>query len=93
MSRKPGSTAWFAAHEARLQWREFTAMMTGGRPARAVTLLIVMVVFGAFLHWLAYVVIAPQVLGGELAARLMCGEEVTLDLVMQQVFQNPKPPQ
>jgi len=33
-------------------------------------------------------VIAPQVLGGELAARLMCGEEVTLDLVMQQVFQN-----
>ncbi|MBS0300855.1 MAG: voltage-gated potassium channel protein, partial [Proteobacteria bacterium] len=35
-------------------------------------------------------VIAPQVLGGELAARLMCGEEVTLDLVMQQVFQNPK---
>lgn len=36
-------------------------------------------------------VIAPQVLGGELAARLMCGEEVTLDLVMQQVFQNPKP--
>ena len=39
------------------------------------------------------VVIAPQVLGGELAARLMCGEEVTLDLVMQQVFQNPKPPQ
>ena len=39
------------------------------------------------------VVIAPQVLSGELAARLMCGEEVTLDLVMQQVFQNPKPPQ
>lgn len=36
-------------------------------------------------------VIAPQVLGGELAARLMCGEEVTLDLVMQQVFQNQKP--
>jgi voltage-gated potassium channel len=33
------------------------------------------------------VVIAPQILGGELAARLMCGEEVTLDLVMQRVFQ------
>lgn len=64
MSRKPGSTAWFAAHEARLQWREFTAMMTGGRPARAITLLIVMLVFGAFLHWLAYVVIAPQVAAG-----------------------------
>jgi len=44
--------------------------------------------------WFAHVPLAVlQVLGGELAARLMCGEEVTLNLVMQQVFQNPKPPQ
>ncbi|MDO1528542.1 voltage-gated potassium channel protein [Fulvimonas sp. R45] len=33
------------------------------------------------------VVIAPQILGGELAAMLMCGEEVTSDFVMQRVFQ------
>ena len=33
------------------------------------------------------VVIAPQILGGELAAMLLTGEEVTADFVMQRVFQ------
>jgi len=33
------------------------------------------------------VVIAPQVLGGELAAMLLAGEQVTPDFVMQRVFQ------
>jgi voltage-gated potassium channel len=33
------------------------------------------------------VVIAPQILGGELAAMLLSGEEVTADFVMQRVFQ------
>ena len=33
------------------------------------------------------VVIAPQVLGGELTAMLLSGEEVTGDFVLQRVFQ------
>lgn len=33
------------------------------------------------------VVIAPQVLGGELTAMLLSGEEVTPEFVMQRVFQ------
>ncbi len=33
------------------------------------------------------VIIAPQILGGELAAMLLCGEQVTSDYVMQRVFQ------
>ncbi|MGH8182882.1 MAG: voltage-gated potassium channel protein [Rhodanobacteraceae bacterium] len=33
------------------------------------------------------VVIAPQILGGELAAMLLSGEEVTADFVMKRVFQ------
>lgn len=33
------------------------------------------------------VVIAPQILGGELAAMLLTGEEVTADFVMRRVFQ------
>ncbi|MGO8719570.1 MAG: voltage-gated potassium channel protein [Acidobacteriaceae bacterium] len=39
------------------------------------------------------VVIAPQVLGGELAAMLLSGEQVTPEFVMQRVFQqvNPAP--
>jgi voltage-gated potassium channel len=41
------------------------------------------------------VVIAPQILGGELAAMLLTGEQVTADFVMNRVFQqpaNPPPP-
>ncbi|MBU6503570.1 MAG: voltage-gated potassium channel protein [Burkholderiales bacterium] len=37
------------------------------------------------------VVIAPQVLGGELLAMLLSGEQVTPDFVMQRVFQENKP--
>lgn len=33
------------------------------------------------------VVIAPQILGGELAAMLLCGEEITSEHVMRHVFQ------
>lgn len=33
------------------------------------------------------VVIAPQILGGELAAMLLCGEKITSDHVMKHVFQ------
>lgn len=33
------------------------------------------------------VIIAPQILGGELAAMLLTGEQVTADFVMQRVFQ------
>ncbi|HET6588375.1 MAG TPA: NAD-binding protein, partial [Oleiagrimonas sp.] len=33
------------------------------------------------------VVIAPQILGGELAAMMLCGEQVSSDYVMQRVFQ------
>src|SRR5579875_756131 len=35
------------------------------------------------------VVIAPQILGGELAAMLLTGEQVTADVVMERVFQQP----
>jgi len=33
------------------------------------------------------VVIAPQVMGGELTAMLLSGEQITPEFVMQQVFQ------
>jgi voltage-gated potassium channel len=38
------------------------------------------------------VVIAPQVLGGELLAMLLSGEQVTPDFVMQRVFQQVSEP-
>jgi len=48
---------WFARHEFRLAWREWLAMMTGGRrkPKRA---LIGLIVFAVILHLPAYAVIS-----------------------------------
>jgi ABC-2 type transport system permease protein len=49
--------SWFARHEIRLAWREWLAMMTGGRRRRRRALVIGLLVFGALLHIPAYAVI------------------------------------
>jgi ABC-2 type transport system permease protein len=48
---------WFARHELRLAWREWLAMMTGGRRGRKRTAVIGLIVFAAILHLPAYAVI------------------------------------
>ena len=57
MSR-PGSIGWFAAHEARLAWRDWLSLMTGGRRGRAIGLLSGLVVLAFLLHGLAYLMFA-----------------------------------
>jgi ABC-2 type transport system permease protein len=47
---------WFARHEIRLAWREWLAMMTGGRRKRA-RAVIGLIVFAAIMHLPAYAVI------------------------------------
>ena len=47
---------WFARHEIRLAWREWLAMMTGGRRKRT-RAIIGLIVFAAVLHLPAYAVI------------------------------------
>jgi ABC-2 type transport system permease protein len=48
---------WFARHEIRLAWREWLAIMTGGRRRRRRAVIIGLLVFGAVLHVPAYAVI------------------------------------
>src|SRR3977135_1106142 len=48
---------WFARHELRLAWREWLAMMTGGRRGRKRTAGIGLIVFSAILHLPAYAVV------------------------------------
>jgi ABC-2 type transport system permease protein len=48
---------WFASHEIRLAWREWLAMMSGGRRRRRSAVVIGIVAFGALLHQGAYGVI------------------------------------
>ncbi len=59
MSFAPATMPWFAAHEARLMWRDGVQMMTGGYPARRVALVIVLVVVAVVLHLLANAIVGP----------------------------------
>ena len=49
--------AWFARHEIRLAWREWLAMMTGGRRSRKRAVVIGLVLLAALMHLPAYAVI------------------------------------
>lgn len=50
---------WFARHELTLAWRDWAAMMAGGRTTRerAVTLIVLLFILG--LHWMAYAILKP----------------------------------
>ena len=49
--------SWFARHELRLAWREWFAMMTGGRRRRTRAAAIGLIVFAALMHLPAWAVI------------------------------------
>jgi ABC-2 type transport system permease protein len=51
------SVTWFARHEIRLAWRDWLAMLRGGRPARARKVVIALVIFTALMHLLAFTVV------------------------------------
>jgi ABC-2 type transport system permease protein len=48
---------WFARHELRLAWREWLAMMTGGRRRRTRAAIIGLVIFAAVMHLPAWAVV------------------------------------
>src|SRR5947207_12034337 len=49
--------SWFARHELRLTWREWLAMMTGGRRRRKRVAITGLIIFGAIMHLPAWAVI------------------------------------
>jgi ABC-2 type transport system permease protein len=49
--------SWFARHELRLAWREWLAMMTGGRRRRTRAAIIGLIIFAAVLHLPAWAVV------------------------------------
>lgn len=59
MSTAPATLTWFARHELNLAWREWVAMMTGGRRARGVGLAIFIAIAIAILHLMAFGLVAP----------------------------------
>lgn len=59
-----GSLHWFAAHEARLFWRDIVMMWTAGRPHRAVIGGTVLLLLVSGLHWLVAFLLRPVVENG-----------------------------
>jgi ABC-2 type transport system permease protein len=54
----PGTVGWFARHEARLAWRDWLWLMTGGYRRRARTVALGFLVFALFMHGLAYLMLS-----------------------------------
>jgi ABC-2 type transport system permease protein len=55
---RPGSIGWFALHEARLAWRDWLSLMTGGHRRRARTIALGFLVFAVVMHGLAYLLLS-----------------------------------
>ena len=55
----PASIAWFASHELRLSWRDWLSMMTAGQRWRERNVAIALILFGAFMHLLALMMVGP----------------------------------
>jgi ABC-2 type transport system permease protein len=61
---RPGTLPWLARHELRLAWRDWLAMMTGGKRSRGIILAVILGLFAVGLHWMANVLIEPWVKHG-----------------------------
>jgi ABC-2 type transport system permease protein len=61
---EPAGLAWFARHEMGLAWRDFFAMMTGGRRRRGVGLAIALTIVAVLMHLMASGLVSPWVAAG-----------------------------
>jgi ABC-2 type transport system permease protein len=55
---RSGTIGWFALHEARLAWRDWYSLMTGGYRRRARTVALGFIVFAILAHGFAYLMLA-----------------------------------
>ncbi|MEQ1717157.1 MAG: permease, partial [Hyphomicrobium sp.] len=56
---RPQTLTWFARHELNLAWRDWAAMMAGGKTTRERAVTVVVLAFVAGLHWLAHTLLSP----------------------------------
>lgn len=58
------SLSWYAAHEARLIWRDFTSLITGGKPRRIIMVGAIVVAFAIGMHmFVAHLLRVPLATG------------------------------
>jgi ABC-2 type transport system permease protein len=61
----PGTATWLAQHEFRLSWRDWRSMISAGRRRRARTILFTLIAFAAFMHVVAFAMLARYAGTGE----------------------------
>ncbi len=61
------SIRWFAAHEARLIWRDFASMLTAGKSRRMLIIGLIVATVVLILHALAALMLSPALAGGIVA--------------------------
>lgn len=62
--RQTQTLSWFARHELTLVWRDWAAMMAGGKTTRERAVTFMVLLFVAGLHWLAYLLLKPMLAHG-----------------------------
>jgi ABC-2 type transport system permease protein len=55
---RPGTIFWFARHEARLAWRDWLSLMTGGHRRHVAAVTLGFLTFTLFMHGLAYLMLS-----------------------------------
>ncbi len=64
MSSATASLNWFAQHELRLAWRDWSWLLSGGRRGKDAALLVGLGLFALAVHGIAYLVLKDQVVPG-----------------------------
>jgi ABC-2 type transport system permease protein len=80
IAARPATLAWFARHEVALVWRDWLSMMTAGKRGREPLVALAVLVFAAFAHLLAFVMVAPAARAG------IVPDKATLALVTGSAF-------
>jgi ABC-2 type transport system permease protein len=83
---------WFARHELTLAWRDWAAMMAGGRTTRERAVTIGTLVFIGLLHWLAYAILAPVLKSQDLGSKqtlivVSCSVLLTFSMMLSQAIE------
>ncbi|SEP79096.1 ABC-2 type transport system permease protein [Faunimonas pinastri] len=80
MSGRPGSLGWIARHEIRLSWRDWVGMMSAGGRRRTPRVILLLLIFAAFLHAVAFATVGRF---GHLAPH---ADRATLVMITGSVF-------
>ncbi len=87
MSINSATLTWFAQHEARLAWRDWTMLMSGGRKLKDSAVVVGMMVFVVGLHGIAYMALRSNLAATQgVDVPMLAGITISLLLTFTMMF-------